>query len=423
MVNASGKNFSSGIRDSLGIDLFFINTQILHHAGQPAITASATRSQYLSLQLRTHLLTLHFGSTSLIGFTSMAGFNETTQAMGPSTYITHTTSRPTRRPHRGRHTLRTSETQCRATQLVPLYDRLFPGEPVALDTEMLNHVLADETRHKAVGRVSVTNISGETVLDVYVYYPDSAFESQVFDPRWLRKICSGRDVIMHAKYSDLNAFGQYASEIFGRSTVHDTQDFYGVRKLADLALAKLNKTIQADVHTSVEDAQVTGELWVLYTGYDRDAEFAKYMWGDQVPGQNQPKASKDSKKNGAQEPLADKSGFAAAGAWAKPIPHSAHLQTGPSSMTANKQPAPSNMTVHNYGTMIFGPSGQAKQTVTVAQQQAQSQTPAQPTKGGVKSWASVAATKPQKQAKADGEIAKHQSSGRPHDEESGIMKL
>ncbi|PIA91882.1 hypothetical protein CB0940_09359 [Cercospora beticola] len=350
----------------------------------------------------------------------MAGFNKIAQAMGPSTaYITYTTPQPTRRPRRGRHTLRTSETQCRATQLVPLYDRLFPGEPVALDTEMLNHVLADETRHKAVGRVSVTNISGETVLDVYVYYPDDAFELQFFDPPrfgveaddllssngavpietavgWLRKICSGRDVIMHAKYSDLNAFGQYASEIFGRSTVHDTQDFYGVRKLADLALAKLNKTIQADVHSSTEDAQVTGELWVLYTGYDRDAEFAKYMWGDQVPGQNRQKASKDGKKNATQEPLAANAGFTAAGAWAKPIPKSKHVQPGPSNMTVNKQPGPSNMTVINYGTMILGPSGQGKQTVTVAQQQAQSQVPAQPAKGGVKSWASVAATKPQK---------------------------
>lgn len=286
--------------------------------------------------------------------------------------------------------LRTSENQCRATQLYPRYDRLFPGEPVAIDTEMVNHSRHGGKKYKRVGRVSVTNISGETVLDVFCFYPKEDGLKKTFDPPkygveygdlllsngavaiakavpWLTNICKDRRVIMHSARSDLSAFGEYAAEIFRYSDIIDTQSnsLYGVRRLPDLAAQYLNKQIQGTYHSSVEDAQITGELWVRATGYDRDAEFRKYMVGTDMPalGDTQGKPAKQPRSHQTQTESARTPGLENKGS--NPF-------AGQSS-----QSGPSTLTIINHGTIVGGPTGQATQKVIVTTQK--------PT------WASVAA--------------------------------
>ncbi|GIZ47431.1 hypothetical protein CKM354_001052200 [Cercospora kikuchii] len=288
--------------------------------------------------------------------------------------------------------LRTSRNQCRATQLYPRYDRLFPGEPVAIDTEMVNHSRNEGKKYKRVGRVSVTKISGETVLDVFCFYPKEDGLKKTFDPPkfgvefgdlqpsngavpieeavlWLTSICKDRRVIMHSARNDLNAFGEYAADIFRHSDAIDTQSrsLYGVRNLPDLALQYLNKHIQDVYHSSVEDAQVTGELWVLATGYDRDAAFQDYMIGTNMPalGDISRKAAKQPRSHQAQTESAPTPGLE--GQASTPFP----------GQSSTSQSGPSTLTIHNYGTIVGGPAGQATQKVVITTQK--------PT------WASVAA--------------------------------
>ncbi|PPJ53040.1 hypothetical protein CBER1_11612 [Cercospora berteroae] len=285
--------------------------------------------------------------------------------------------------------LRTSRNQCRATQLHPRYDRLFPGEPVAIDTEMVNHSIHKGKKYKRVGRVSVTNISGETVLDTFCYYSKEVGLTVSFDlPKfgveygdiqpengaqpiadivlWLTKICKDRPVIMHDVHSDWNAFGEHIVDIFGRSDAIDTQSrsLYGKRNLPALALEHLNKDIQGIFHSSVEDAQATGELWMLATGYNRDAHFAAYMRDGQTTTEVTQKGYKAFLTKRPQEPVLP-----------EVIMPEAPAEEPVSGL--NAEPSYPSMTVDNNGTKVLGYGAQASQTVVL-----------QPQKS---TWASIAA--------------------------------
>ncbi|WPB06327.1 uncharacterized protein RHO25_010984 [Cercospora beticola] len=297
-------------------------------------------------------------------------------------------------PKRSWASLRTSRKQCRATQLHPRYDRLFPGEPVAIDTEMVNHSIHKGKKYKRVGRVSVTNMSGETVLDTFCYYPEQvgltiSFDLPIFGVEygdiqpengaqpiadivlWLTKICKDRPVVMHDVHSDWNAFGEHVADIFGRSDMIDTQSrsLYGKRNLPSLTLEHLNKDIQGIFHSSVEDAQATGELWVLATGYDRDAHFAAYMRDGEMPAEELHKVYKAFLKKRPQQPVIPETII--------PEAPAEYLEAKPTA----EPPYPS-LTVKSNETKVLGSSGQASQTTVL-----------QPQKS---TWASIAAKpKPQ----------------------------
>ena len=194
--------------------------------------------------------------------------------------------------------------RCRATQLTPAWDKLIPGEPVALDIEFQNfkHFSWDKWRHR-VGRVAIVNSIGETILDVYAAYPREDGVRKLMPPpdfgvqhedlmfsngavaahkveRWAKQIVRDRAVILHGGTHDLTAF-VIEKDVYGRSKVIDTQQcfsylqFDGTPGLATTASIILGEAIQLTGHSPVEDAQTALKLWKQNHSFDRDAALAQ----------------------------------------------------------------------------------------------------------------------------------------------------
>ena len=61
---------------------------------------------------------------------------------------------------------------CRATQLYPLFHRLFPGELCFLDIKFQQYRRDGELKQRhRIGRVAIVNSKGQVILDVYAAYP------------------------------------------------------------------------------------------------------------------------------------------------------------------------------------------------------------------------------------------------------------
>lgn len=187
---------------------------------------------------------------------------------------------------------------CRATQLTPRFDRLFPGEPCFLDIEFQRYRVAGITKEfHRVGRIAIVNSKGDTVLDVYAIYNNEESVTKTKQPKrfgvivpdltfgnggvaghkveaWVARIVKDRTVVVHGGRNDMTAF-YIEKDIFATSTVEDTQNMYGQVKLASLAYDVLEEVIQEKFHSPVEDADVTRRVYQHRRPYDRVAELAK----------------------------------------------------------------------------------------------------------------------------------------------------
>lgn len=161
---------------------------------------------------------------------------------------------------------------------------------------------------------------------------------------WLTNICKDRRVIMHDVHSDFNAFGEHIVDVFGRSDIIDTQSrsLYGKRNLPSLALEHLDKDVQGIFHSSVENAQITGELWDLATSHNRDAALQNYMLGTNNPAMSdtQRKAAKQNHNHKAQTQSASTPALENQGS--NPFP----------GQSSTSQSGPSTLTIINHGTIV-----------------------------------------------------------------------
>lgn len=191
---------------------------------------------------------------------------------------------------------------CRATQTTVRKDHLVAGEPVALDIEFQQYKRDSAKKHAhRIGRIAIVNTKGELVLDVYAAYPREDGVRKVYPPkrflvesedllfengavaahkveRWVKDIVKDRTIILHGGKHDLTAF-RIEKDVFASSTIIDTQKLYASHQPADgtpglrtLTASLLKQMIQDDVHSPVEDAWATMQLWLLRNAYDRDAQ-------------------------------------------------------------------------------------------------------------------------------------------------------
>ena len=187
---------------------------------------------------------------------------------------------------------------CRATQLLPLFDLLLPGEPCFLDIEFQKYKIAGENKERhRVSRIGIVNSKGETVLDVYAIYPNEVGGTKCWQQArfgittkdltfknggapahkveaWVAEIVANRTVVMHGSTHDRTAF-YYEKDIWATSTIVDTQDMFGLVKLAELAKKHLDLTILEGLRAPVKDAEATRQLWFLRCSYDREAAAAQ----------------------------------------------------------------------------------------------------------------------------------------------------
>ncbi|KAK5119819.1 hypothetical protein LTR85_007145 [Meristemomyces frigidus] len=180
---------------------------------------------------------------------------------------------------------------CRATQTTPRFDLLLPGEPVALDIEFQTYLPIGSPKWiQRLGRPTLRNTRGHTILDVYCYYPTEKGVKKGTPPKrfnvawpdlmkqhgakpaqtvekWIATIVKDRTVVVHDRRGDLTAF-QYEQEAFKDSKIVDTQAVYShltrSRRpgLALCAEEELGIIIQEDSHSPVEDADATMQLFL-----------------------------------------------------------------------------------------------------------------------------------------------------------------
>ncbi|KAK5126212.1 hypothetical protein LTR08_004773 [Meristemomyces frigidus] len=179
---------------------------------------------------------------------------------------------------------------CRATQTTPRPDLLLPREPVSFDAEFQTYRPSGSPKWiQRLGRSTLRNTRGQTVLDVYCYYPTIAGELKDVPPRrfnvcradlmkqhgarpaqmvekWIAELVEGRTVVVHDYRGDLSAL-QYETHAFDDCNIVDTQVLYGHLQgngrpgLALCAAMELGITIQVDSHSPVEDADTAMRLF------------------------------------------------------------------------------------------------------------------------------------------------------------------
>ncbi|OQO15140.1 hypothetical protein B0A48_00522 [Cryoendolithus antarcticus] len=96
-----------------------------------------------------------------------------------------------------------------------------------------------------------------------------------------QRIFEGRAVVMHAAQGDMNSF-RIEQDAFVDSTMVDTQSLYhgpmGLRhppRLADCFADYLGQSIQTGVHSPVEDACATMQLYLLHKDGGHHAQRAR----------------------------------------------------------------------------------------------------------------------------------------------------
>ncbi|KAI7089533.1 hypothetical protein KC356_g2395 [Hortaea werneckii] len=181
----------------------------------------------------------------------------------------------------------------RATQTTPRMDLITPV--IAVDCEF-QEVYVEELgkcRHR-VGRVSLVNYDGQTIYDVFAFYPEELGKRKKLPPRRLglgvywediklrngacfieevernvEAILHRADVVVgHAVHNDIKVF---SPSVWEEVEVRDTQIYEPYRewgtgrqrlpKLSVLAWSMLGWSIQGQEHSSVEDAQATMSLY------------------------------------------------------------------------------------------------------------------------------------------------------------------
>lgn len=182
--------------------------------------------------------------------------------------------------------------QCRAQQRIPRLDLVTPGSPVAVDCEGLIPPQEKGWRRHGVGRLSIVNVDGQVVYDTFVYYP--GVEHRPSPPR-LRMEVRFKDILpangaqKHTEaLADARAIFDKSGIVVAHSAandermllgidfsdyvVRDTQDFDECRQLnggqppglAMLAADVLERSIQVEEHSSIEDARATMDLFLLH---------------------------------------------------------------------------------------------------------------------------------------------------------------
>lgn len=175
----------------------------------------------------------------------------------------------------------------------PIWERV--TDVNAEDSEFQQcYVISTGEEHNRAGRISVTNIYGQVVYDVFVYYPDRPDEikknhppTKGFGVTWddlkpehnarpiseveanLRKIFEGRVIVGHAIGNDMKVVSPW---VFDGIETRDTQQLPLYRSYArgprylpalkHLARIVLGRNIQGPEHSSVEDARATMDLYL-----------------------------------------------------------------------------------------------------------------------------------------------------------------
>jgi hypothetical protein len=190
--------------------------------------------------------------------------------------------------------------RCRAQQLQPRYDLISMGQPLAFDCEGVKLPRTDGKDKRGVGRISVVNASLELVYDTFVYYADRDHRP---DPQHLKMGITYEDIkpvngaqryqdvidtlkaifdqsgvlVAHDFLSDSRMLDDLD---FSAYDVKDTQHVSEYRELNDwnppalvmLASNVLGRNLdRTDGHSSIDDARVTMELWLIHAEALREA--------------------------------------------------------------------------------------------------------------------------------------------------------
>lgn len=183
---------------------------------------------------------------------------------------------------------------CRAEQLTPRLDLVTPGSPVAVDCEGV--ILPKNTgwRRHGVGRISIVNIDGQVIYDTFVHYPrevearpspqrlklgvkyQDLFPSNGAQPH-AAVLAAAKSVfdksgivVGHAAENDMQMLDGID---FDDYVVRDTQKMRGwpfegsnphQPGLKALAAGVLDRDIQGEEHSSVEDARATMDLFLWH---------------------------------------------------------------------------------------------------------------------------------------------------------------
>lgn len=183
----------------------------------------------------------------------------------------------------------------RAVQIEPRLDLVTPGSPLALDCEGV--LLPQETswRKHGVGRVSITNTNGQVIYGVFTHYPRGVEHRP--SPQRLKLGVTYKDIRPengaqpHAEvlatvkkifdksgivvaFAAINDIRMLHGIDFSPYVVRDVQGFHeyrqyalgqdGIPSLRILASEVLERPIQQEEHSSVEDAQATMDLFLLH---------------------------------------------------------------------------------------------------------------------------------------------------------------
>lgn len=181
----------------------------------------------------------------------------------------------------------------RAVQTVPRMDLI--TAVIALDCEFQKVYVEAFGKHEhRVGRVSIVNHRGETIYDVFAWYPEEPGKTKKLSPKSLRLgvywpdiklrngavpikdveyyvreiLCQAQIVVGHSIRNDIRVF---SDGLWDGIKTRDTQLFEPYRayakgnqrlpKLSVLAFVILGWRIQGPEHSSVEDAQATMALY------------------------------------------------------------------------------------------------------------------------------------------------------------------
>ncbi|KAF2172746.1 hypothetical protein M409DRAFT_16709 [Zasmidium cellare ATCC 36951] len=211
--------------------------------------------------------------------------------------------------------LKKTKWKCRATQTEIRWDRVEDGEPLSISITFQNYKTIGESMWKhRIGRIAVVDTAGETVVDAYLAYededevikycsfkqasvepPDFLFKNGAVEARQfegeLKELLKDRTVFVHDSVSYWFYYGESEDALLPSNgvTVYDTRtssilqnliahpdSLVGQPGLAYAGEVVLGKNIQqGGIHTPVEDAKTTMELYLLKHPYDRVAEAAK----------------------------------------------------------------------------------------------------------------------------------------------------
>lgn len=219
----------------------------------------------------------------------------------------------------------------KGTQVVPRWELLLPGEPLALDIEFQNyhrigenHPIVKDSRGRVKGNsgkpqwrnrlgwIGIVNTRGEVILDVHVFYPqdkalqtmfpyapgkqfgvtaqsvrevNGAVKGEVVE-KWCNNLFRDHPVVFFGGSNDRTAF-YYFSEMFKEVTTHDVQEDWAntpeggdkaTPGLAEVTKNALKVEIQkGGVHGPVEDAQYTMKLYMLKHAFDRAEAAAQWQ--------------------------------------------------------------------------------------------------------------------------------------------------